>query len=374
MKVSRGGGASSASGAATRRSTARSYSLRPPRPSVSRIPVDFMVIPHSRLGLCLGKPASARKGTPMFIGIDVSKEWLDIAWADQRPAQRCENLQTPIQELACQWALRPPTLIVLEATGGYERLAVAVLMAAGLPVAVVNPRQARDFAKATGRLAKTDAIDAQVLALFAQAVRPPVRATPDEKSLELQELVARRRQLVQTRTAESNRLQQARAPHVRRSIEAVIQFLDQQLDDLEKQLQQAIESSPAWQAKADLLKSVPGVGDQTARMLIAQLPELGQLSRQQVAALTGLAPLNRDSGTMRGQRTTWGGRADVRATLFMACLVAVRHNPRLRAHYQKLLAAGKRKKVALVACMRKLITILNAMLREQQPWKSPLTA
>lgn len=333
-----------------------------------------MVIPYSRLGLCLGKPASARKGTPMFIGLDVSKEWLDIAWSDARPVQRCENQPAAVEAWARQLAPTPPTLIVLEATGGYERLAVAILLARGLPVAVVNPRQVRDYARATGRLAKTDAIDAWVLALFAQAVRPPVRPLPDEKGLELQEMVARRRQLVQARTAESNRLQQARAPRVRASIERVIQVLDEQLDDLDRQLQQAIESSPAWQAKADLLKSVPGVGDQTARTLIAQLPELGQLSRQQVAALTGLAPFNRDSGARRGQRTTWGGRADVRATLFMACLVAVRHNPRLRAHYQRLLDKGKRKKVALVACMRKLITILNAILRDHQPWKSPRTA
>lgn len=309
----------------------------------------------------------------MFIGIDAGKEWLDIAWADARPAQRCENQPAALEQLARQLAQQKPALIVLEATGGYERAAVAALLAAGLPVAVVNPRQVRDFAKATGRLAKTDAIDALVLALFAQAVRPSVRPPPDEQSLELRELVARRRQLVQARTAESNRLQQARAPRVRASIEAVLRTLDEQLDELDRQLQQAIEGSPAWQAKADLLKSVPGVGDQTARMLIAQLPELGNISRQQVAALTGLAPLNRDSGAMRGQRTTWGGRADVRATLFMACLVAVRHNPRLRAHYQKLLAAGKRKKVALVACMRKLITLLNAILRDQQPWKSPRT-
>lgn len=309
----------------------------------------------------------------MFIGIDVSKEWLDIAWSDARTGQRRENQPTAVAELARELAAQPPTLIVLEATGGYERLVVASLLAAGLPVAVVNPRQARDFAKATGRLAKTDALDAQSLALFAQAVRPPVRTLPDEKCLELQEMVARRRQLVQARTAESNRLQQAHAPRVRRSIQAVIRFLDEQLDELEKQLQQAIEGSPAWQAKADLLKTVPGVGDQTARTLIAQLPELGSISRQQVAALVGVAPLNRDSGTMRGQRSTCGGRADVRATLFMACLAAVRHNPRLRAHYQKLLAAGKRKKVALVACMRKLIILLNAMLRDQQPWKTPKT-
>ena len=310
----------------------------------------------------------------MFIGIDVSKQWLDIAWSDERPPQRCPHLEADLSTLARQLAAQAPTLIVLEATGGHERLLVAALLAQGLPVAVVNPRQVRDFARATGRLAKTDALDAQVLARFAQAVRPTPRHWPDENARELRELVARRRQLIQTRTAESNRLGQAVSPRVRHSIEQLLAALHQQLDDLDRQLQQAIEQSPAWQAQADLLKTVAGVGDQTARMLIAQLPELGRISRQQIAALVGVAPLNRDSGTMRGRRTTWGGRADVRATLFMASLVAVRHNPVLRTYYQRLLAAGKCKMVALVAVMRKLLTILNAMIRDQKPWQPPQTA
>jgi len=329
-----------------------------------------MVIPYSRLGLCLGKPASARKGNPMFIGIDVSKAWLDIAWSDGRSPQRCPNDEKEVELWAAQLAATAPTLIVLEATGGYERLLVAALLAAGLPVAVVNPRQVRDFAKATGRLAKTDRIDAQVLALFAQAIRPPVRPWPDEKAQELRELVTRRRQLIQTRTAETNRLEHAQTPRVRRSIEGTVTFLNAQLDDLDGRLQELVESSPAWQARADLLTSVPGIGDQTARMLLAQLPELGRISRQRIAALVGLAPLNRDSGPRRGKRSTWGGRPDVRATLFMATLVAVRHNPTLRGQYQRLLAAGKCKMVALVACMRKLLTILNAMVRDRKPWRS----
>ena len=240
-----------------------------------------------------------------------------------------------------------------------------------MPVVVVNPRQARDFARAMGFLAKTDRIDARTLALFAQKVRPPLRDLPDERTAQLQDLLARRRQLVQMHTAESNRLGQARHKGVRKSIVALLSLLERQISSLDDQLGELIESSPAWQAKADLLKGVSGIGDQTARMLLAHLPELGRASRQEIAALAGVAPLNRDRGTMRGRRTTWGGRSGLRAVLYMATLTACRCNPVIRDFYQRLLAKGKLKKVALVACMRKLLTILNALVRDGRPWKSP---
>lgn len=260
--------------------------------------------------------------------------------------------------------------IVLEASGGYQVPLVTELAAADLPVCVINPRQARDFAKATGRLAKTDKLDAAGLAHFAYAIQPPCRPIPDEKAQEFQQLLARRRQLIAMRTAELNRRQQARSATVRESIRAVIQLLDLQLRDHDQHLDQLLRSCPLWKEQEDLLKSVPGVGDQTARTLLAELPELGQASRQQLAALVGLAPLNRNSGLFRGQRRIHGGRPVVRRTLYMATLVASRHNPLIRAFYQRLLAAGKKKKVALVACMHKLLTILNAMLRTRTPWKS----
>jgi transposase len=260
---------------------------------------------------------------------------------------------------------------VLEATGGYERPAVAAMLAAKLPVIVVNPRQVRDFARAIGQLAKTDTIDARLLARFATTLQPDIRPLPDEKTLVLQEKLARRRQLVAMRTAESNRLGQTFAPAVHASIQAVLDFLDRQLKDLDDGLDQAIKDTPAWQEKVDLLKGVPGVGDQTARSLVAQLPELGQCSRGQIAALVGVAPVNRDSGAMRGRRTTFGGRASVRTALYMATLVATRHNPKIRAYYQRLVNSGKKKMVALVAAMRKLLIILNAMLRDQKQWRIP---
>jgi transposase len=261
-----------------------------------------------------------------------------------------------------------PTLIVLEATGGYQRAVVAALAAAGLPVAVVNPRQARDFAKATGQLAKTDALDARALAHFAEAVRPTPRPLPDAQADELRALLARRRQLVAMRTAEQNRLGNA-PPRLQTDIQAHITWLNTRLAALDDNLDTTLRASPVWREREDLLRSVPGIGPVCTRTLLLDLPELGTLSRQRLAALVGVAPLNRDSGTLRGSRTIWGGRAHVRATLYMSALVAVRYNPVLKTFDNRLRAAGKAAKVALTACMRKLLTILNTMLKYHTPWQ-----
>ncbi len=304
----------------------------------------------------------------IVIGIDVSKDQLDVATPDG--ARQWPNAPDGHRQLVEQLAKWPLEAIVLEATGGYERPVVAELAAAGLPVVVVNPRQVRDFARATGQLAKTDAIDAKILAQFGQAVHPEQRPLPSEKQLELQQQLARRRQLVGMLTAEKNRSQQATDRLVRKTIDAVVRTLAEQIKQLDDQLQRTIEETPAWREKENLLRSVPGVGPQTALALLANLPELGTCSRQQIAALVGVAPLNRDSGRHRGKRVTWGGRASVRSALYMATLVAVRHNPVICAHYEHLQNVGKRKKVALVACMRKLLCMLNAILREQKPWRN----
>lgn len=302
------------------------------------------------------------------VGIDVAQRQLDVADNVSRQHWTVPNDPDGRARLRQRLETLRPDIIVIEATGGYERAVVGELAAAGLPVVVVNPRQVRDYARAIGRLAKTDAIDALVLAQFGAAVRPEIRPLPEEKSVILQELIARRRQLVAMRTAESNRLKQAHAAKVRKSVQRILAVLDQQLEKIDDDLDSSIRNSPVWREKYDLLTSVPGVGPQTARTLLAELPELGAASRQQIAALVGVAPLNRDSGAMRGRRTTWGGRATVRTALYNATLVAVHHNPLLKPAYEQLLARGKRKKVALTACMRKLITILNAMLREEKSW------
>jgi transposase len=303
------------------------------------------------------------------VGIDVSKPSLDLAIDPGHVTHRFANDAQGHAALVEHLRGLTIKLIVLEATGGYERAIVATLLAAQLPVVVINPRQVRDFARAKGVLAKTDRIDAIVLAQFARTINPELRTLPDENTRVLQEKIARRGQLVNLSTAESNRLGQAHDQAVKASIQQVITLLKQQLKKLDDDLDQMIRQSPAWCEKKNLLKSVPGVGDQTARQLIINLPELGQCSRQQIAALVGVAPFNRDSGQQRGQRTIHGGRAHVRATLYMATLVATRFNPVIRRHYQNLLAAGKRKKVALIACLRKLLTMLNAILRTNQPWK-----
>lgn len=306
----------------------------------------------------------------LWWGIDVSKQWLDIAsTAGAHP--RVENTPAGHEELLDQLSSHSCEGIVLEASGGYEKPLVARLLAAGLPVVVMNPRQIRDYARATGHLAKTDAIDAQVLAKFGADLRPPLRPLPDEMAEKLQETLARRRQLIGMHSAESNRRQQARNGAVRASIEVVLKVLDSQIKAVDRDLDALIEQSPVWQAQEALLRSVPGVGPQTARTLLAELPELGTASRYEIAALAGVAPLNRDSGQFRGRRMIYGGRCVARRVIYMAALTASRHNPVLKAYYQELLARGKAKKVALVACMRKLLTILNAILRTRRPWSHP---
>ncbi|MBM4108196.1 MAG: IS110 family transposase [Phycisphaerae bacterium] len=314
------------------------------------------------------------EGTRTVVGIDISKDRLDVAClpAAVRTLPAFGNDAKGHAALIAWLKEVSPRLIVLESTGGYQRVLVAALAGAGLPVVVVNPRQVRDFARALGVLAKTDAIDAMVLARFGEKVNPPLRPLPDAESAVLIDLLARRRQLVELRTAETNRLGQATSTRIKASIRAVLTTIEKQIASIDRDLDDRIKRSPVWKEKEDLLTSVPGVGPLTARTLLANLPELGVISRQTIAALVGVAPINRDSGTMRGKRTTWGGRSVVRSALYMATLVATRHNPTLRAHYAKLVSAGKAKKLALVACMRKLLVILNALLRTRTPWRNHL--
>jgi transposase len=302
-----------------------------------------------------------------FVGIDVAKQQLDVALRPGSERFTVAHDELGIAAVVSRVRARQPTLIVLEATGGFEMALAGALAAAGLPTAVVNPRQVRDFARATGLLAKTDQLDAQVLAHFAEAVRPQPRPLPDAQAQELSALLLRRRQVVEMLSAERNRRAGA-AARIRPQIQNHITWLQAQLADLDRDLADLLRASPIWRAKEDLLRSVPGVGPVLATTLLAGLPELGRLSRQQIAALVGVAPLNRDSGTLRGRRTVWGGRAHVRAVLYMSTLVAVRHNPTLRAFYRRLREAGKLPKVALTASMRKLLTILNAMLKHQTRW------
>lgn len=310
-------------------------------------------------------PTSSR-----FVGIDVSKDRLDVyvrpsgrAFAVVRNDKGLALLIGDLRDLA-------PDLIVLEATGGFEITVAAALAAAGLPLAVVNPRQIRDFARATGRLAKTDALDAEVIALFAERIRPEPRPIADADSQALGELVARRRQVVEMIGMESNRLRQARTPRVQRTISATLKTLQAQLAELDHEINDTVRSSPVWRATDDLLTSVPGVGDVTARTLIADLPELGQIDRRRIAALVGLAPVNRDSGQMRGRRAIAGGRTVVRNVLYMATLSAVRWNPVIKQYFVSLVERGRPKKVALVACMRRLLGILNAIIRTKTSWQN----
>jgi transposase len=306
-----------------------------------------------------------------FVGIDVSKGHLDVSERPSGELLRVTNDDLGLTALLAWLQSHPATLVVLEATGGYEVPAVAALAVAAVPVAVVNPRQVRDFAKAAGKLAKTDAIDAAVLAHFAESVRPEPRPLADEQTSELQAVLARRRQLVEMLTAETNRMHSCRSATVRRHIYEHVAWLRRQLRDVDTDLDRQLRETPIWREKDDLLQSVPGVGRVLARTLLAELPELGSLERGQVAALVGVAPFNRDSGTMRGKRAIWGGRATVRAPLYMATLAAVKHNPVIRATYDRLVAAGKAKKVAIVACMRKLLVVLNAMMRDRTAWLLP---
>jgi transposase len=299
------------------------------------------------------------------VGIDVSKARLD--WAVHEPAEGGEvtNDETGCRALLTQLAARRPTLIVLEATGGLEMLIVSTLATAGLPVAVVNPRQVRDFAKASGRLAKTDTLDAKVLAHFGEAIKPPVRPLKDEDTQALSALMIRRRQLVEMLTAEQNRLPSTH-PRLRSDIQVHIRWLEKRLKGVNQDLSGALKASPVWCAKAEILASAKGVGPVLTVTLLAGLPELGTLNRHQIAALVGTCPFNRDSGKMRGKRTIFGGRAEVRAVLHMATLAATRYNPIIKTFYDRLIAAGKKHKVALTACMRKFITILNTMLKQRQ--------
>lgn len=302
------------------------------------------------------------------VGIDVSKATLDVAVRPTGQYWPVPHTDAGVHDLVVQLTRLRPSLVVLEATGGLETHLTGALAGAGLAVVVVNPRQVRDFAKATGKLAKTDAIDAHVLAHFAEAVHPTPRPLPDAQTRAIAALMARRRQLVAMLVAEKNRLRSASAP-LRRRIQPHIVWLQRELKDLDKDLSDTLRQSPLWREQDQLLQSVPGVGPVLSLTLLAQLPELGTLNRKQIAALVGVAPLNRDSGTLRGKRTVWGGRATVRAALYMGALVATRWNSTLRIFYQRLCDKGKPKKVALTACMHKLLTILNAILKHRTPWQ-----
>ena len=307
------------------------------------------------------------KEFPLFVGIDVSKDRLDVAvrptgetWQVAYDAEGISSLVGNLRELV-------PQLVVLEATGGMELAVAGELALADVPIAVVNPRHVRDFARAAGKLAKTDALDAQVLAHFAEAMQPEPRPLPDATTQELKALVARRRQLVEMITAEKNRMRTA-TRRIRPKVQEHVRWLEENLEDLDQDLGDFMRSSPMWKDKDELLRSTPGVGPVLSMTLLSDLPELGALNRGEIAALVGVAPFNRDSGTLRGKRTVWGGRSQVRAALYMAALVATRYNPVLRDFYQRLCAAGKPKKVALTACMRKLLTILNVMVKHHSHW------
>ena len=303
----------------------------------------------------------------IFVGIDVSKAQLDVVIRPTGEKESFANDKVGIKALVKRLAKIEPSLIVLEATGGYERQVTRALVSAELSVYVVNPRQVRDFAKATGQLAKTDSIDAGVLAHFAEAVRPQMRPLPDVVTLELRALTARRRQILEMIGAENNRLAMT-SKAVRKRIDAHIRWLEQELDRANQDLDRSIEQSPMWKENEDLLRSVPSIGPVTSRTLLAELPELGALDRKQISALAGVAPFSRDSGTLKGRRSIWGGRAPVRSALYMAALVATRHNSVIREFYKRLTAKGKLFKVALVACMRKLLTILNSMIKHKTRW------
>jgi transposase len=300
-----------------------------------------------------------------YIGIDISRDSLDMAIHESDKPQQFTNNPDGIRKVCALLTKLKPALIVFEATGGYEMPLYISLNEAKLPAAPVNPRQVRDFAKATGKLAKTDTLDARVIAHFAAVLHPEPRPIPE--SQEIKEIVARRNQLVQMIVAEKNRLHSAHES-IKVRIQAHIQWLGEELDNTNKELEQSISNNPEWQKKDALLQSMPGVGPVLSTTLLADLPELGKLNRRQIAALTGVAPLNRDSGTLRGKRVIWGGRSTVRGALYMATLVATRFNPVIKQVYQRLLSAGKLKKVALTACMRKLLIILNAMVKHNTSW------
>ena len=303
-----------------------------------------------------------------YVGIDVAKATLDVAIGSDGELVQVENNEAGISRLLERLGEVEPTLVVLEATGGYETVVAGAIVGRGIAVAVVNPRQVRDFAKATGVLAKTDRIDARVLARFAEAVRPEPRPLPTAEAKELEEYLSRRRQLVDMLTMEKNRQSIATTERMKKSLKKHIDWLEEALRRANDDIDKAIRNSPAWREQEDLLRSVPGIGPVSARTMLAELPELGRLNRKKIAALVGVAPLNRDSGTLQGSRTCWGGRASVRQVLYMAAVTAVRCNPVIRRTYAALRTRGKKHKVALVACMRKLLTILTAMVRDQRRW------
>jgi len=301
-------------------------------------------------------------------GIDVSKDFLDLATSPTSPVQRLAHDSAGIEAIVEHAQRDRPDRIVVEATGGWESAVVATLAHAGLPVVIVNPRQVREFARASGQLAKTDQLDARMLCAFALAVKPPLRPLKDEQAQLLAALVTRRQQLLQMRTAEKNRLALSTPGLVQRNLKEHIKWLDRHLKDTDRDIEQLIKVTPLWCDTERLLEQIPSIGRITSRTLIAQLPELGSLNRKQIAALVGLAPFNHDSGTLRGHRIIWGGRAEVRQVLYMATMSAIRCNPPIRGFYRRLRANGKPGKVALVACMRKLLTVLNAVVRDRQPW------
>ena len=309
------------------------------------------------------------KSVPTFVGIDVSKDKLDVAVRPVQEQFSASNDDTGIAELRKRLKRHRGALVVIEATGGLEHVVAAALSTSGFCVAIVNPRQVREFGRAIGQLAKTDKIDADLLALFGEKVSPDPRPLPDKDLRALQALVARRRQIQEMLTAERNRLGAAREPAVRQGLKKHIEWLRKQVKDVDRQLGDAIKNSPVWCAKEDLLRSTPCVAPVLSTSMIAQLSELGSLNRKKIAALVGVAPFASDSGRFHGKRIIWGGRAPVRSALYMAALVGVRHNPVLQEFYSRLRADGKEPKVALVACMRKLLTILNAMVRTNTYWK-----
>jgi transposase len=303
-----------------------------------------------------------------YVGMDVSKDALDVALSPDSKPFRVDNSRDGIQKLLPKLPAPGTCLITLEGSGGYERLVIAELLDRGHHVALVNPRQVRDFARGMGILAKTDALDATVLARFGQVAEPRCLEKPTGPQVELQQLVERRRQLIDLRTAEMNRLHQASSKVTKRSIQAVLRVLEKQIEDLEAVIANLVDKHQDWKQKAEIITSVPGVGPITAMVILADLPELGQLGRQAITALVGLAPFNHDSGKLKGQRTIWGGRADVRTTLYMAALSGIRCNETLKAFYNRLCDAGKPFKKAITACMRKLLVILNTMLKTNSPW------
>jgi transposase len=302
----------------------------------------------------------------LYVGVDVSKDNLDIATNSEKGIRRLSNSTAGIKKAVEYLRGITPVLVVFESTGGLELSLCQALAEAGIAAAPVNPRLIRNFAKAKGILAKTDAIDAQVIAQYGQAMQPQSQAFPDTQ--ELKEMMSRRSQIIEMLTAEKNRLKSARRTKIQQDIKANIEWLKSRLEGVDRDLEQTIKSIPEWRQKYELLESTPGIGNTTAISLVAGLAELGKLNRHQIAALAGVAPFNRDSGTMRGKRMVWGGRPRVRSALYMATLVATRWNPVIRQFYQRLCAAGKAKKVAITACMRKLLLILNSMLKNNKSW------